>query len=271
VDRDDCTIRILRGTDHHASTVRVHAARRLDGVEDKVEHDLLQLDAVAEDRRQHGIPPAAVDTLHSLRTVTARRRQRGEFCEDGTHMFGEGCRLGGGLVRPRVTAAFRRKHGGGVIMRRYRGLFWLAAWMSAIIVSLARAGDIRSNGPIYNVVHFDVIPLTLDGVDFLQNGYSLLFKYRDQSKIDAGLQSFRVLNLLAPETNHSEIVQVWESYDDYKNHLAQPDTIAFRFDVQGNPALAGGSVVSEAPSMTASTAYYRRSICRGRAAASHRQ
>jgi quinol monooxygenase YgiN len=132
-------------------------------------------------------------------------------------------------------------------MRKYRAFLCLAAWAAAMTVSVARADDLQSKGPIYNVVHFDVIPLTLDGVDFLQTGYSLLFKYRDQSQTDAGLQSFRVLNLLAPETNHSEIVQVWKNYEDYKNHLAQPDTIAFRFGVQGNPALAGGSCCIGSP------------------------
>jgi hypothetical protein len=131
-------------------------------------------------------------------------------------------------------------------MRRW-GFLCLAAWAAAMIVSVARADDVQSRGPIYNVVHFDVIPLTLDGVDFHQTGYSLLFKYRNQSQTDAGLQSFRVLNLLAPETNHSEIVQVWRNYQDYKNHLAQPDTVAFRFGVQGNPALAGGSCCIGSP------------------------
>lgn len=99
--------------------------------------------------------------------------------------------------------------------------------------------DARPLGPIFNVAHFDVIPVTIGGIDFLQSGYSLLFKYRDQSAADAGLQSFRVLNLVPPTTNHSEIVQVWSSYKAYKDHLAQPHTVGFRFDVQGSPALGG--------------------------------
>ena len=57
------------------------------------------------------------------------------------------------------------------------------------------------SGPIYNVVHFDVIPATIGGVDFLQNGYALLFKYRDQSNADAGLIA-SLLNLIPPTTNH---------------------------------------------------------------------
>src|SRR5215831_12631492 len=99
--------------------------------------------------------------------------------------------------------------------------------------------DARRQGPIFNVAHFDVIPVTIGSIDFLQSGYALLFKYRDQSSADAGLQSFRVLNLIPPTTNHSEIVQVFSSYQAYKDHLAEPHTVAFRFDVQGNPALGG--------------------------------
>jgi quinol monooxygenase YgiN len=93
--------------------------------------------------------------------------------------------------------------------------------------------------PIYSITHLDVLPMATGRVDFLRNGYALLFKYRDQSRMDRGLQSFRILNLLPPTTNHSEIVQTWNSYEDYLNHLAQAHTIAFRFDVQNNPGLGG--------------------------------
>jgi quinol monooxygenase YgiN len=55
----------------------------------------------------------------------------------------------------------------------------------------------------------------------------------------SGLQSFRVLNLIPPTFNHSEIVEVWNSYHAYKDHLAQDHTVAFRFDVQNNVALNG--------------------------------
>jgi quinol monooxygenase YgiN len=118
-------------------------------------------------------------------------------------------------------------------------------------VATARADDWGGNRPgggvVYNVTHFDVIPLTIGSVDFLQEGYSFLFAYRNASQGDPGLQSFRVLNLIAPETNHSEIVQVWNNYDDYKNHLAQSHTVGFRFNVQGNPALAGGECCIGSP------------------------
>ena len=131
-------------------------------------------------------------------------------------------------------------------MRKYCRLLSIVALLSGTVASMAYADereDARSAGPIYSVAHFDVIPVTIGGIDFLQNGYSLLFKYRDQSKADAGLQSLRVLNLVPPTTNHSEIVEVWSSYEAYKDHLAQSHTVGFRFDVQGNPALGGSCCV----------------------------
>ena len=117
---------------------------------------------------------------------------------------------------------------------------FLSVTLLAGALSSARADDREPGpGPIFNVVHFDVIPITSGGIDFLQNAYALLFKYRDQSAGDAGLESFRVLNLIPPTTNHSEVVEVWKSYEAYKDHLAQAHTIGFRFGVQGNPALGG--------------------------------
>jgi quinol monooxygenase YgiN len=136
----------------------------------------------------------------------------------------------------------------GVAMRILRRILQATIILSCLLfgvlqIATAYADDDergRTAGAVYNVAHFDVIPITLGGVDFLQEGYSFLFAYRNASHGDAGLDSFRVLNSVAPETNHSEIVEVWSSYDAYKNHLAQRHTIDFRFNVQGNPALAGG-------------------------------
>lgn len=113
--------------------------------------------------------------------------------------------------------------------------FVLAASLGAGTPAVAQ-GD--QAGAVYNIVHFDVIPETVNGVDFLQNAYALLFKYRDQSAGDRGLENFRVLNLVGT-TNHSEVVQVWNDQADYRRHLADAHTVAFRFDVQGNPALGG--------------------------------
>jgi len=132
-------------------------------------------------------------------------------------------------------------------MREYSGFLSIVA-LFACLAAPASYADKRDGagpqGPIYNVAHFDVIPATIGGVDFLQNGYAFLFKYRDQSKADAGLQSFRILNLIPPTTNHSQIVQVFSSYEAYKDHLAQSHTVGFRFDVQNNPALGGCCVGS---------------------------
>jgi len=136
---------------------------------------------------------------------------------------------------------------GGLAMRKYCRLLSVVIWWAGLASSVAYADErenARSSGPIYNVVHFDVIPATIAGIDFLQNGYAFLFKYRDQSKTDHGLQSFRILNLIPPTTNHSQIVQVWSSYQAYKDHLAQSHTVGFRFDVQSNSALAGCCVGS---------------------------
>ena len=116
--------------------------------------------------------------------------------------------------------------------------------MAAPVAYAEEADNAASSGPIYNVAHFDVIPATVGGIDFLQNGYALLFKYRDQSKADTGLANFRILNLIPPTTNHSQIVQVFANYEAYKDHLAQSHTVGFRFNVQNNAALNGCCVGS---------------------------
>jgi len=105
---------------------------------------------------------------------------------------------------------------------------------SCMLVPLACADDRDGRGALYNIAHVDVIPATVGGVDFLQVAYGLLFKYVDASKADPGLESFRLLNIIAPETNHYEIVQVWNSRDAYERHLASRHTIDFRFNVQGD-------------------------------------
>jgi quinol monooxygenase YgiN len=151
------------------------------------------------------------------------------------------------VIRLTTLAGAKNNMGGfamGLYCRLLKKLVFLSCVLAAMVQSGSTYADDRNGGPpngaIYNVTHFDVIPLTIGSVDFLQEGYSFLFAYRNASQHDAGLENFRVLNLIAPETNHSEIVQVWNNYNDYKNHLAQGHTIDFRFDVQGNPALAGG-------------------------------
>jgi quinol monooxygenase YgiN len=89
-------------------------------------------------------------------------------------------------------------------------------------------------GPIFDITHFDVIPLTEGNVDFQQNAYRALFDYRDASKSDPGSESFRVVNWLLA-SNHSQIIDVWRSLDAFEAHLAQQHSVDFRFAVQVQP------------------------------------
>jgi quinol monooxygenase YgiN len=91
-------------------------------------------------------------------------------------------------------------------------------------------------GPIFDITHFDVIPLAPPqvGVDFEQTAYAALFKYRDASQSDPGFESFRVVNWLLA-SNHSQIIDVWSSLEAFERHLAQPHSVDFRFAVQVQP------------------------------------
>jgi len=94
----------------------------------------------------------------------------------------------------------------------------------------------RSGGPIFDITHFDVIPLAPPQVDidFQQTAYAALFKYRDVSRSDPGVESFRVVNWLLA-SNHSQIIDVWSSLEAFERHLAQPHSVDFRFAVQIQP------------------------------------
>jgi quinol monooxygenase YgiN len=121
-------------------------------------------------------------------------------------------------------------------MRPWFGLISTIAMAGA---ALAASTDAE---PIFDVAHLDVLPVVSGNVNFLQQGYSLLFKYRDRSVTDEGLRSFRVLNLVQP-SNHSEIVQEWASQEAYERHLGQRHTLEFRFGVQGDPKFGGACCV----------------------------
>lgn len=98
-------------------------------------------------------------------------------------------------------------------------------------------GDRRlPGGPIFDITHFDVLPLEPPQVDidFQQKAYGLLFKYRDASQSDPGLESFRIVNWVLA-SNHSQIIDVWESRDAFDRHSAQPHSVDFRFAVQIQP------------------------------------
>ena len=111
---------------------------------------------------------------------------------------------------------------------------------SILLTAMAYAGDDggqrpSARGPIFDITHFDVLPVNLDTPDsFEQAAYTALFAYRDASLSDHGSKSFRVVNwLLAP--NHSQIIDVWSSLDAFEAHLAQTHSTDFRFAVQLQP------------------------------------
>jgi quinol monooxygenase YgiN len=121
-------------------------------------------------------------------------------------------------------------------MRALLGLIPMIALAGAIVTPKADAE------PIFDVAHVDVLPVVTGNVNFLQAGYSLLFRYRDLSVTEEGLRSFRVLNLVRP-SNHSEIIQEWASQEAYERHLGQRHTLEFRFGVQGDPKSGGGCCI----------------------------
>ncbi|HZU88066.1 MAG TPA: antibiotic biosynthesis monooxygenase [Stellaceae bacterium] len=116
----------------------------------------------------------------------------------------------------------------------------LCILLPLLIAAAAHAGDGgRGNGPplrgpIFDITHFDVIPLVEGGVDFEQTAYKALFAYRDASLSDPGSESFRIVNWLEA-SNHSHIIDVWSSLEAFEQHLAQPHSVAFRFAVQNYP------------------------------------
>jgi quinol monooxygenase YgiN len=129
-------------------------------------------------------------------------------------------------------------------MPRRHSLITILAGALAVAVD---AMTIACADPIYTISHFDVIPVTIAGVDFQQEGYKILFHYREASKADPGLVSFSILNIVPPQTNHSEIVQVWSDDAASRAHLANAHTVEFRWKVQGDPALAGGNCCVGSP------------------------
>jgi quinol monooxygenase YgiN len=105
---------------------------------------------------------------------------------------------------------------------------------SLLLAATAFAGGAATTwGPVYDITHFDVLPVT-SPFDSEQVAYPALFKYRDASEKDAGSESFRVVNWLVA-SNHSQIIDVWRSLDAFEAHLAQPDSVDFRYAVQVQP------------------------------------
>ena len=113
----------------------------------------------------------------------------------------------------------------------WRRLLWLAP-ISLLLSAPAYAGDggRSARGPVFDITHFDVIPAP----GFQEIAYPALFAYRDASKSDPGLKSFRVVNWLLA-SNHSQIIDVWSSLDAFEGHLAKKHSVDFRFAVQVQP------------------------------------
>ena len=113
---------------------------------------------------------------------------------------------------------------------------------SLLLTATASAGDaLTALEPVYDITHFDVIPFT-SPVDSEQIAYAALFAYRDASRSDPGLESFRIINWLAAP-NHSFIVDVYNNRDAFEQHLAQRHSVKFRFSVQDLPAADGGCCI----------------------------
>jgi hypothetical protein len=87
------------------------------------------------------------------------------------------------------------------------------------------------HGPIFDITHVDVIPATINGLDFQQTAYAAMFAYRDASRHDQGLESFRIVNWILA-ANHAQIVDVWDSIETLNRHLARHHSVNFRFAVQ---------------------------------------
>ena len=102
------------------------------------------------------------------------------------------------------------------------------------LLSLCAPALADDNRAIYDITHFDVLPVT-SPFDSEQIAYKgALFPYRDASQGDFGNQSFRIVNWLVA-TNHAFIVDVWKDQRAFEAHLAQPHSVAFRFAVQDLP------------------------------------
>jgi quinol monooxygenase YgiN len=103
-----------------------------------------------------------------------------------------------------------------------------------LLTGTAFAGDDpAASEPVYDITHFDVLPVT-SPFDSEQIAYAALFQYRDASKSDPGFESFRVVNWLLA-SNHSQIIDVWQSREAFEAHLAQQHSVDFRFAVQVQP------------------------------------
>jgi quinol monooxygenase YgiN len=114
---------------------------------------------------------------------------------------------------------------------RRAALFALAPILG--MATAAAAQIISLPGPIYDITHFDVLPLSPPQVPYNSEAiaYKALFAFRAASRSDPGYEALRILNwTLAP--NHSWVVDVWNNRQAFEQHLASPGSVKFRFAVQ---------------------------------------
>jgi len=102
-----------------------------------------------------------------------------------------------------------------------------------LLTGTASAGNGAPVGPIYDITHFDVLPLAPPAEPFNseQIAYKALFAFRAASQSDPGYEKLRIINWQLA-TNHSWVVDVWDNYQAFEQHLAAPGSVEFRFAVQ---------------------------------------
>jgi quinol monooxygenase YgiN len=99
---------------------------------------------------------------------------------------------------------------------------------SLLLTGTASAGD--PAGPIYDITHFDVLPLVTP-YNSEEIAYKALFAFRAASQTDPGYENLRILNWQVA-LNHSWVVDVWDNYQAFEQHLAAPGSVKFRFAAQ---------------------------------------
>lgn len=122
---------------------------------------------------------------------------------------------------------------------RRAALIMLAAASGAL--PAFAGGAVAPPGQIYDITHFDVLPIT-SPYNSEKIAYKALFAFRTASQTDPGYEQLRILNWQVA-TNHSWVVDVWENYQAFEQHLAAPGSVKFRFSVQDLPGKDAGCCI----------------------------
>jgi quinol monooxygenase YgiN len=104
----------------------------------------------------------------------------------------------------------------------------LASTLGAAAACAGGAGTAQT--PVYDITHFDVLPVTTP-YNSEAIAYKALFAFRAASAFDPGYEALRIVNWTVA-TNHSWVVDVWNNYQAFEQHLAAPGSVNFRFSVQ---------------------------------------